>query len=350
MIELLNSNFAPLKTGNRTFPDALFRLLNDAKSIKIASGFVSEDSIATLLGLYDRGYKAELNLIAGMGGIDGFPHAQFNALVSLGEVLRRGNFGNVFIAKVSRYHGKVYSFCSKRGNHTAILGSSNLTKISGGERLYDTDMLISDETLNAEIETFLTELQNQYCIPIERLTKDEIKIREPDNLFSDYLGVEKMHAADLYNVVNSLTRTKFEIPIKPEQKSHLNCYFGKGRKTPSGLIVPRDWYETDIMAGQEVRNKRGYPKFHTFTVITDDGYRFECVTNGAEAKSFRSHKDLKIIGRWLKGRMEVSGALQVGEFVSREVQQKYGRESFTLTETTIPNTWFLDYGVKNDIS
>lgn len=346
MIELLNSNFVPLKTGNKTFFDVFFRLLGDAESVKIASGFVSEDSIATLLALYERGYNAELNLIAGMGGIDGFPQAQYNALVSLGEILRKGNFGNVFVAKVSRYHGKLYSFCSKQGGISAILGSSNLTKISSGERIYDTDMLITDEAINVEIETFLTKLQNQYCIPIEGISKDEIKIREPDNLFSDYLGVEKIPAVDLHNVINSLTQTRFEVPIKPERKSHLNCYFGEGRKQPSGLIVPRDWYETDIMVGKEVRDKRGYPKFKTFTVITDDGYRFECVTNGDDAKSFRSHKDLKIIGRWLKGRMEASGALQVGEFASQEIQQKYGRESFSLIKTTSPNVWFLDYGVK----
>lgn len=343
MIELLNSNFAPLKTRNKTFLDVFFRLLDGAKSIKIVSGYVSEDSIAILLGLYNRGYNAELNLIAGMGGIDGFPLAQFNALVSLGQVLRNGKFGNVFVAKASRYHGKVYSFCNQQGNHSAILGSSNLTKITSGEKIYDTDILISGEIINAEIEAFLTKLQNLYCIPIEQLSDDQIKIREPDDLFSDYLRVEKIPSAKLRNI--SFKKTTFEIPIKPAAKSHLNCYFGEGRRQANGVIAPRDWYETDVMVGTEIRNRRGYPKFKTFTAITDDGYQFECVTNGDDAKSFRSHKDLKIIGRWLKGRMEARGALQIGEPVNQEVQQKYGRSSFTLTKTTIPNTWYLDYGV-----
>ena len=52
-----------------------------------------------------------------------------------------------------------------------------------------------------------------------------------------------------------------------------------------------------------------------------------------------------ILGRWLKGRMENNKALNIGEKVTENTLKKYGRNNITLTKTTIPNLWYLDFGV-----
>ncbi|MDR2345954.1 MAG: NgoFVII family restriction endonuclease [Planctomycetaceae bacterium] len=346
MIKLLNSNYPPLQTKNHSFPEIFFSLLGSAEHIRIASGYISEDAIADLLGIYEKGYNKELNLIAGMGLFDGFSVAQYNALLKFGKLLLEKQCGNVFVANRSKYHGKVYSFRGIDNILSAIIGSSNLTKINTPDKIYDTDVLINGEAVNDEIETFLSNLQDKYCVPIQQVDQSAIKILEPDNLFLGYLDVTQLTDAELADVRKKLTKVSFDIQVKPEKKSHLNCYFGKPRMV-NGLERPRDWYEANIIVSTEVTSDGNYPrKNQLFTVVTDDGYRFKCKANGDYAKNFRSAKDLKIMGRWLKGRMEKSGVLQIGEFVTESTQKQYGRTGFTMTKTSIPDTWYLDYGVE----
>ena len=94
----------------------------------------------------------------------------------------------------------------------------------------------------------------------------------------------------------------------------------------------------------------GYPRSKTdeavFDVITDDGWSFKCKVSGDYSKNFRSEGDLKILGKWLKGRLENAGVLKVGEPVTAKTLNDYGRNTFSLTKTTVPNLWYLDFGVK----
>ena len=348
MIKLLNSNYPPLVTKTRTFPDTFFSLLQKSISVKIASGYISEEAIAELLGLYNHGLKIEMSLVIGMHYFEGFTVGQYEALLTLAELLNENNFGNVFLSKVSKYHGKIYSFSSRKNDYSAMIGSSNLTKISTSEKVYDTDILIYGETINADIERFLLDLQNKYCRKIQEINRSEIKIVEPVNLFEDYLDVVKVMDAEKIKAKESLTPISFAIEIKPEEKSHLNCYHGKGRETPNGLVRPRPWYESNVMVPKEITTLPEYPRNMEFTVITDDGYKFKCVTNGDSAKNFRSVGDLQILGRWLKGRMENKNVLKIGEKVTSDTFIRYRRNTIKLTKTLIPDTWYMDFGVDNE--
>lgn len=345
MVKLLNSNYPPMVTKMQTFPDAFFFLLQRSTSVKIASGYISEEAIAELLGLYNHGLKIEMTLIVGMHYFEGFTVGQYEALFTLAELLNKNRFGNVFLSKVSKYHGKVYSFTDNGNDYSAIIGSSNLTKINTFEKVYDTDILICNEKVNTDIEDFLFDLQKKYCRNIKEIDRNDIKIIEPENLFEDYLDVEKVMDSERAKISSTLTPISFDIEIKPEEKSHLNCYHGKGRETPNGLIRPRPWYESNVMVSKEITSLPDYPRNIKFNVITDDGYKFKCVTNGAYAKNLRSVGDLQIIGRWLKGRMENSKALKIGEKVTADTFIRYGRNTMKLTKTTIQNTWYMDFGV-----
>jgi hypothetical protein len=55
---------------------------------------------------------------------------------------------------------------------------------------------------------------------------------------------------------------------------------------------------------------------------------------------------LKILGKWLKGRLEESNALKIGEPVTKDVLNKYGRSNIKMSQTKINNTYYLDFGVK----
>ncbi|GHT56660.1 restriction endonuclease [Spirochaetia bacterium] len=344
MIELLNSNYPPLITTVRTFPDTFFSLLQESTAVKIASGYISEESIAELLGLYSHGLKTEISLVIGMHYFDGFTVGQYEALLALAELLNQNSCGNVLLSKVSKYHGKVYSFSVKGNDYSAIIGSSNLTKINTFEKIYDTDILIRNEKINADIEHFLLDLKNKYCRNIQEINRNDIKIIEPENLFEDYLDVVKITDTEKIKTISSLTHITFDIEIKPEEKSHLNCYHGKGRETPNGLVRPRPWYESNVMVSKDITTLPDYPRDIEFTVITDDGYKFKCVTNGDYAKNLRSVGDLQILGRWLKGRMENKNILKIGEKVTADTFKRYGRNRIKLTKTSIPDTWYMDFG------
>jgi hypothetical protein len=218
MVELLNSNFPPLVTKTQTFPDMFFSLLQKSISVKIASVYISEEAIAELLGIYSHGLKTNMSLVVGMHYFEGFTIGQYEALLALAELLNKNNFGDVFLSKVTKYHGKIYSFGYNKNTYSAIIGSSNLTKINTSEKVYDTDILIRNETINSDIERFILDLQSKYCRKIQEVNRNDIKIVEPENLFEDYLGVEKIMDTEKVKVKQSLTSIFFNIEIKPEGK------------------------------------------------------------------------------------------------------------------------------------
>lgn len=301
-----------------------------------------------MLGLYKTGFSAELNLIVGMHYFEGFSYGQYDALKNLANILQCQNLGNVYLASSVKYHGKVYLFETHEQQKISILGSSNLTKINPIERIYDTDVITDDYSFTNDVYEFLSELKNKNCEPISNLDNNRIKILPPNDLFEDYLSVSKVSSNRLAEIQSKKTSICFEIPLKTEEKSNLNCYFGKGRKNFSnGSILPRPWYEVELIVGKDITSLSGYPKTNTdFKVITDDGYEFKCKTSGDFSKNFRSADDLKILGRWLKGRMENKKSLNIGEKVTTETFQKYGRNTVTFTKTSEPDTWLLDFGVK----
>ena len=80
---------------------------------------------------------------------------------------------------------------------------------------------------------------------------------------------------------------------------------------------------------------------------TDDGWSFRCKVSGDFSKNLRTDDDLKILGKWIKGRLENAGALKAGEMCTDATLAKYGRSDIKLTKISGSNDWYLDFGVKN---
>lgn len=159
----------------------------------------------------------------------------------------------------------------------------------------------------------------------------------------------------LADITSKLNGVVFDIPLKVttrHQKSNLNVYYGKGRTNRStGFTKPRHWYEAELIVPKRITDRDFYPKANNpkagkiITVYTDDGWNFKCKISGTNSKNFRSNNDLKILGKWIKGRLENSGALQVGQLVTEDVLKRYGRNNFKLKGTSDPTIWMLDFGV-----
>lgn len=347
-MELVYSSVIPLKpTGYSSFREMFERQLVPATDLKIATGYVSEDSLMELkaiLSYYNDGpRKKTCDLIIGMHGREGFTRPQYEAAYSLGTFLRDEGIGEVRVCTAFKFHGKIYTFLNDALPQASILGSSNLSGVLGSNNQWEIDLLLTEATSVNRLIELHQNLVLKATKPI--LEYPEYKIVQQPDLLEGRDGVKKVSSTDLQKIQRDLTDLSFSIPLKAEQKSNLNAYFGKGRESSATKAVrPRAWYEVEVIVSSEITKQKGYPKVDTpFTVYTDDGWQFRCKVSGDYSKNFRSEEDLQTLGRWIKGRMEAAGALKVGDLVTSSMLEKYGKDRLVLTATRNPEVWFLDF-------
>ena len=353
-MELLLSNIPPVRFSKRNTSSCFEDLLQDAEGIRIASGYISEDALAELKKIVEVNKKSFLELVIGMHGFEGFKQSQFDAARYLDEYLRSSKIGSVRVVNAFKFHGKMYSFLKKQTAFAGIIGSSNLSSVLDNQNHYEADLFINEAVIANEIDNFIIQLSRDASVPIEGY---EPKIIEGANtLLEGHEGVEKPSREELEVVFLDRTPVSFKIPIKGAEEaphSNLNVFFGRGRENKRGFVKPRHWYEVELIVSSEITSQSGYPKAgypgkeSIITVYTDDGWKFRCKISGDYSKNFRSADDLKILGRWIKGRLENNGALKVGEPVTAETLRHYGRDNFELIATSNPAVWILDFGRVN---
>lgn len=351
-MEFLHSNYPPAKTSCRTFADAFYDMLPGTSSLDIAVGYITADSLIEVQKLVEFNDLRQLNLTIGMHYLDRFTKTEYNAAVDLNNFLRENDRGQVRLVTPFRYHGKLYSYSNAGGPFAGIIGSNNLSSITGGgARVYESSILLDDRKLAAEMHSFIQRLVDSSTENIADLSIEHFN--DQNALLDGHENVKKLDGHALMEYIDARTDMTFEIPIKGYEvspQSNLNVFFGKGRVSKNGLVKPRHWYEVELIVPKNVATQTGYPTAKTpeaeFDVVTDDGWSFRCKVSGDYNKNFRSEGDLKILGKWLKGRLENAGVLKVGDPVTQETLARYGRSSFSLTKTKIPGLWFLDFGVK----
>ena len=350
-MEFLFSNYPPVKTKCRIFSDAFYDYVSCCDTIDIAVGYITSDSLVELQKIAELNPNKRINLTIGMHYFDLFTKAEYNASNELNKYLMSEGRGEVRLVTPFRFHGKLYSYSNNNTPIACMIGSNNLSSIvEGGARNYEASVLLDDPVSSNEIKCFIEQLVSSSTDNIESLEINSFKKGKSPLEGQEY--VEKVSDAERIECASALTTTSFDIPIKPFEvsaKSNMNVFFGKGREGKNGLVKPRHWYEIEVIVSKDITQKPGYPDSRDnsgpFDVITDDGWKFKCYVGGDYNKNFRSDNDLKILGRWLKGRLEESGVLQVGQPVKQQTLNEYGRSSFKLTKTTKQNLWYLDFGV-----
>jgi len=350
-MSLLLSNLSPLRTQFKTYTKVFRDLLEDSDQIHIASGYISTDSAVDLKSIIEANGGPKLELCVGMHYFDGLSASQLEALRSLDQTLRDNELGQVYMVTTFPFHGKLVSFTKNEELLGSILGSSNLTNIVDGQRQYEADYLFNNPDATApEIKEFIKQLIEVSSRPLSEL---EIKpALQENNLLKDQVGVLKLIDNELLAAKQKLSSLTFEIPLKGDgsQKSGFNTAFGKGRENPQGFTIPRPWYEVELIVPKLITTAEGYPQASPrnpdggFDVITDDGWSFRCKTSGDFSKNLRSEDDLKILGRWLKGRLENARVLKPGDLVTDETLMNYGRTTLTMTKLEDSQAWYLDFG------
>ncbi len=352
-MEFLYSNYMPLKVKGSTFADKFFDAMVDAKQLDIAVGYITADSLIELQKIVEFNNLQRLNLIIGMHYFEKFTKPEYRAAMTLNAFLKQNNCGAVKLVTPFKYHGKIYTYSQNNKPVAGIIGSNNLSSIiESNARTYEASVYIQESEAVKKMYSFVSELSLKASDDIDTLDIREFK--EENHLLEGHEHVEKIIDVELEHVKSSIIQNmSFDIPIKGAEqcgKSNLNVYFGKGRRAPNGIIKPRHWYEAEIIVSKAITSQQGYPKADTdeaiFDVVTDDGWKFKCKISGTNSKNFRSENDLKILGKWLKGRLENEGVLRMGELVTQQTLIDYGRDNLRFTKTTIPNTWYLDFGVR----
>ena len=180
--------------------------------------------------------------------------------------------------------------------------------------------------------TFLEDLYS----PNYSLIIDKVEITVPGKKKIILKTVENYWTAlARYNPteIKTVGLPKFEFPLSrvaEMEKSNLNVYFGKGRlNTKTGKIIPRPWYEIELIASNDLNSHKYYPK-GDFLAYTDDGYIIPMRTQGDYYKNIRSKQSLQIFGIWLKGKLQRMGALGMYHPVTLDTLEEYGNDKLSL--------------------
>lgn len=352
-MSLIYSNYPPLNTNSDTYHDAFTGLLEKSDKLKIASGYVSADALIDLKSIVEANGGPFIELSIGMHYFEGLTIQQKDAVEDLDSTLRSKNLGGVYFVVTFPFHGKIASFKNKDQLIGGLIGSSNLTNIVKNKtnRQYEVDYRLPENDY-VVLEEFITKLRETTTRPFSEI---EIKIIESKNhLLDEQYGVEKADTQLVESIkANPEFEHEFRIPLKTDDatKSNLNTFNGKGRKNSQGFVMPRSWYEIELIVPVSILRLEGFPlkgiEGESIEVITDDGWMFKCESNGDNGKNFRSQGDLKVLGKWMKGRLEHAGALKTGELCTQSTLDKYGRSDFTLAKIKGQNLWYLDFKVGN---
>lgn len=326
--------------------DVLLPQFEKAKAVKIATGYITGDAVAYLENFVSQNNRPHIDLLIGMHYAEGsFTESQYHAVKRLSDVLKSRDLGKVYLSTQVCYHGKMYAFLdTTRSCFAASVGSSNLgDAFLGSETTIEADCIF-DEPLKCDIvRQKIDELFTKIGTNFEDVQAPTF--RKTSHPLEHVLGVSKMSPQQVADAFAKKTSLSFDLEMKTEPKSNLNVFFATGRYSKvTNTYRPRPWYEVEIIVSNSVTSKSGYPvSAQPFNIITHDGWSFKCETGGSFNKNFRSHGDLRILGRWIKGAMECSGALKTGDKVSGAVLSSFGHKFVRITKTTISGLWTMEF-------
>ena len=319
--------------------DVVPSFIDKATNINIATGFITNDSIAELKSIVE--YKSDnfkLNLFIGMNYLDGFTRIQYNAVKELDKLISQKEAGSIFLSPKALFHGKMYSFLNGNSCLGSFVGSSNLGSFLDKNANYiEADILFKGEEASI-LDSHIGYIIKSLGIPFGEIDQI-VSFKEPEQqVLKGYDHVEKV----TNNYIDTLKRKKTgkvaRMRFKTDPKSNLNTYFGAGKI--KNRYSPRGWYEVELILGKKTEAATLLPVNGPFTVVTQDGYSFKLSRQGDYNKNLRSESNLKILGRWIKGHMENEGALQIGEPVTEDTISKFGKSHLVFEETT-DGVWLL---------
>ena len=306
------------------------REFDNSDGVTIASGYVSLDIINKFYSGFEKiaANGGRSRLLVGMAFYEGLSANKLTLLSNLNKKLgQTGRGSGVFVSYNGKYHGKVYHFQNNNRNNFYI-GSSNFSRSGLSENIECTVSIQDTET-----QTGLTSFLDFLFLPDNAVAIDKAEIVVPGS--SEYgrrISLKTLDDLPKYEpaTVDKSLLPKLDYPLSrvaDKERSSLNVYFGKGRwSRTTGKVLARPWYEVELIANREITSDPMYPK-GDFMAYTDDGYVMPMKTSGDYFKNIRSRGNLSLLGQWIKGKLQKSGALLPLTPVTQDTLDAYGRDS-----------------------
>jgi len=332
-------------THGGDFRNALDHHFAVSSNVNIASGYTSLD----ILHAYeDDFYRIADNggvskLLLGMAFYEGLSKKKLHTVNRINESLAQyDNSSGVYVTNGRRYHGKVYHFYDAASSNIFV-GSSNFST-SGTRGNIECTVPVIAEAQKQSVINFLEDLYSpSYSVQINRA---EISVPGQKVVISRNIQAywSRLVRYDPHSLDTS-TCPRFDYPllrIAEKEKSNLNVYFGKGRfNRATGKIIPRPWYEAELIADRTLSSMEFYPK-GDFLAYTDDGFIIPMRTQGDYYKNIRSKQSLQIFGMWIKGKLERAGALNMYEPVTLDSLAEYGNDRITFYRMAT-NKYYMEF-------
>lgn len=304
--------------------------LEHATEVSIASGYISGDIIEMFEPHFYR--IAEnggiVRILVGMAFYEGLAGRNLRHLQRLESKFEEINNGSgIFVCYSRRFHGKIYSF-KDNASEGLYLGSSNFSRSGLSENMECTTE-IKDEVTTYKVKSYLNFLFSKENAV--SLGKADITVLGTKQ-YLERISLENLSDLQRYepSTINKSTLETFEYPLErviTSEKSSLNVYFGKGRLARvSGKVSPRPWYEVELIANRKITSNPLYPE-GDFLAYTDDGYILPMRTSGDYFKNIRSKGNLKLLGQWIKGKLQKADALVPLTPVTADTLDKYGNDT-----------------------
>ncbi|MEX1112177.1 MAG: restriction endonuclease PLD domain-containing protein [Candidatus Andersenbacteria bacterium] len=310
------------------FLQVVRREFQQSSDAAIASGYVSHDVIREFEPEFYRlaNNGGRFRLLLGMAFYEGLSARNLLHLEKINKALRESNSSSgIYVSYANRYHGKMYSFINKEGVR-AYIGSSNFSR-SGLSENWECTARIDDENEKSATISYLEFLFNQENAV--SITDAEITVPGSEK-YKARIALSNLDDLQRYDT-SSIDKTNlqfFDYPLEriaEKERSNLNVYFGKGRWSRStGKVAPRPWYEVELIANREINSQPMYPKGE-FTAYTDDGFIMPMRTSGDYFKNIRSRGNLKLLGQWIKGKLQRANVLIPLTPVTVDTLEKYGK-------------------------
>ena len=260
-----------------------------------------------------------------MGIFEGLNRHTYKKLGELNSLILSANAkcgGVRFVWNPPPFHGKIYRI-KYQDELLYFAGSSNFSQRGLFNNLEFT-CKISDATTINQTETYLN------WILTDNVSVNFAKCES----FPIIESVKENHKKTIFMKPKTKPVINSNVPyldlslarVYNQKRSNLNAFFCKGKwNRKTGTVIPRDWFEVEIIVDIATTKDPIYPQ-GDFVAYTDDGLVFPCRTQGDYYKNLRSRDDLKILGHWLKGKLQKKGVLELFQPVTSQTLEEYGKD------------------------
>ena len=310
--------------------------LATCESLEIATGYFGvalvEKLTPSLIKIAQRG---SCRLLVGMIFNEGVSTKQKQALEELDKHLRSVNDQSGVFLTLQQFHGKVYRL-KLPSEERIYVGSSNLSD-SGFRGNLEFNVLVADEATQESIRSFLHFVFKNGCPISAPLSEVELVIKGRDRSGSietqaDNPGLSTcLISKSKFPSATPLSVIEIELRVDRQPNSSLNLYFDKGRKK-HGKYSPRPWYEVEVTSTALERLHDDYPigEFDAFVSEGDAFYLIPMVTASEHKKAIFSRGNRRILGEWIKGKLQRLGHLTHGDRITLDTLSDYGKNKLIL--------------------